>query len=350
MRLLGFQNPYSQETTRLLGLDPAEMRQQALWSGLANAGFTLMGSNNLGDVGMAFSQGANDARQQYMNDAMLGYRMQQDAAEEERRQQEEADRAAALEMFPPEMQPIVRAYPQIGQQYLQQQYFPEAQPISNPTTYAPVQYRDKDGTVKLGIPVGDGTFRPVQMPQGAEVLDPYQSAYQKSAGGTRGKVETEQSLSANSDLSAADQALNIIQQIKDSPYIDVGTGFSSYGNVVRGTGGYDFQNIVDQAKAGAFLTVIEQLRGMGALSNMEGQSATAAVTRMNTATSKEAFLDAVNDYEKIILAAKQRAIMRGAVPLVDPPMGGVGNVPPVNSAPDLSNLSDAELEAIINGQ
>lgn len=85
---------------------------------------------------------------------------------------------------------------------------------------------------------------------------------------------------------------------------------SSILNNIPGTGGYDFQNLVDQAKSGAFLTAIQQMRGLGALSNAEGSTATQAVTRMNTATSEEAFLKALDDYEKIIDQGIARAQSR----------------------------------------
>jgi hypothetical protein len=52
------------------------------------------------------------------------------------------------------------------------------------------------------------------------------------------------------------------------------------------------------------------MRGLGSLSNAEGGAATAAVTRMNTATSEEAFNAALDDYEKIIRQGMARAEAR----------------------------------------
>lgn len=144
---------------------------------------------------------------------------------------------------------------------------------------------------------------------------------QKELGGSRGKAEA----SAPSDISASDTALDLIQSIKTDPYRQRGTGVSSFFNILPGTGGYDFQNKVDQAKSGAFLTAIQQMRGLGALSNAEGQTATQAVTRMNTATSEEAFAEALDDYEKIVRKGRDAARRRLQG-------GGPGEVPP--SAPD----------------
>ncbi len=78
-----------------------------------------------------------------------------------------------------------------------------------------------------------------------------------------------------------------------------------------------WKDLVDQAKSGAFLTAVQQMRGLGALSNNEGGAATQAITRMNTATSKEAFLKALDDYEMIIdqgIARAQSRIPAGAAP------------------------------------
>lgn len=105
---------------------------------------------------------------------------------------------------------------------------------------------------------------------------------------------------APNDIAAADDALGLLNDIENDPYLDAGTGASSLGNVVWGTGGYDFQTKVNQASSGAFLSAIQQMRGMGALSNAEGETATKAVTRMKTSQSRDGFLSALSDYRKVI--------------------------------------------------
>jgi hypothetical protein len=177
-------------------------------------------------------------------------------------------------------------------------------------SFAPIPYARPDGTIGYGIPRDDGTFVDIQSPEGAEFLSPFEKARQSSSGAAEGKITTEQALSAASDIQAANQALSVLDQIITNSALESGTGFSSLANIIPGTPGYDFQNLVNQAKSGAFLTAIEQLRGLGALSNTEGQAATSAITRMDTATSKEAFLKAVSDYRSIIETGKQRAAER----------------------------------------
>lgn len=134
----------------------------------------------------------------------------------------------------------------------------------------------------------------------------------------------EAQVAAPADIAAADKALSEINGIKEHPGLDRGTGWTSIANSVPGTIGYDFQNRVNQVKSGAFLTAIDQMRGMGSLSNAEGQTATAAVNRMDTATSKEEFIAAMNDYEEVIKIGRDRAQKKIKAPdaPASPPSGG----------------------------
>lgn len=161
------------------------------------------------------------------------------------------------------------------------------------------------------------------LPNGVEPVtkDVAGEARQKELGDVEGKAIG----AAPKDIEAGENALNYLNQIENSPYLERGTGISSYGNSIPGTGGYDFQNLVDQSKSGAFLTAIAQMRGLGSLSNAEGQTATAAVNRMNTATSKEAFLSALGDYKKIVEQGVSRARSKlGVAPAAaQPPAGGL---------------------------
>lgn len=79
--LLGYgSNP---QMSSLLGIDPAEMRKQALLAGLSGgltqAGAALMGTKNYGQVGAAFLNGVNSGRDDYRRNAILEYQMKQAA-------------------------------------------------------------------------------------------------------------------------------------------------------------------------------------------------------------------------------------------------------------------------------
>jgi hypothetical protein len=205
-------------------------------------------------------------------------------------------------------------------------------PMQFPEGYTPAP---PTRTLDTGTGFETVPTRGAPVPMGAPIpKDIRGREIQEAVGQSEGKAIA----SAPADMQAAEEALNIVDQIKVNPYLERGTGLSSYGNSVPGTGGYDFQNLVDQAKSGAFLTAIQQMRGLGQLSNAEGQTATAAIARMDTATSKEAFMKALDDYERVIRKAYDKAA------------GRIGAAPMGKGFPDLSKMSDDELKAILDGQ
>lgn len=214
----------------------------------------------------------------------------------------------------------------------------------SPTSFGtPIWGTGPDGNSVFGTLDNAGNFNVTQTPEGFSfgkdpirldtgteftLLDPVtrqvigtqpknlREAAAETAGGTvQGKAAAEGAAAAAGDIQTGEMALDLLNQIKTHPALDSGTGFFAGvgGNAVPGTPNFDFQNLVEQAKSGAFLSAIQQMRGMGSLSNAEGQAATQAVTRMNTATSKEAFLKAVNDYEGIVRKGVENAQRRGGV-------------------------------------
>ena len=130
----------------------------------------------------------------------------------------------------------------------------------------------------------------------------------------RGEAAATAEVAAPADIAVADRTLSYIDEVRNHPGKGQGTGMSSYGNWIPGTSGKDFQNRVDQLKSGAFLSAIDEMRGMGSLSNAEGQTATAAITRMDTATSEEEFNAALDDYERIVKLGRDRAAKRLKAP------------------------------------
>ncbi len=139
-----------------------------------------------------------------------------------------------------------------------------------------------------------------------------------AAGTVEGQTEAERVASAPSDMRAAETALQDIDALRNHPalanngnpiqnFVDGGVGMSSFANARPGSAGYDLQQRVEQLGAGAFLTAIDQLRGMGALSNTEGETARRAITRLNTGLSEQDFLAALADYERIVRSGYERA-------------------------------------------
>jgi hypothetical protein len=146
----------------------------------------------------------------------------------------------------------------------------------------------------------------------AQVDSGRQASSAVAAGTVEGRMEAETQAAAGSDMRAGLNALDLLNSIRNDPSREIATGKSSVLGKIPGTGAYDFTQKVEQAKSGAFMTAIQQMRGMGALSNTEGQTARAAVTRMSTSLTEEGFLEALNDYEKIIQQGITKAQQNGA--------------------------------------
>jgi hypothetical protein len=222
----------------------------------------------------------------------------------------------------------------------------------DPVEYSkvPIYGTDEQGNTVLGTIGGDGTFKKIDTGGfnvaagvdkidlgtrwmlrdkrtgevvGYEPKDLRGAEAEKAIGEGQGKAAA----AAGGDVQAGQNALDLIGDLRTDPNRQRGTGVSSVLNAIPGTAGYDFSTKVEQAKSGAFLSAIQQLRGMGALSNTEGATATAAVTRMNTSTSEGAFLEALDDYEKIVKQGVERAKRTGSKFGIDmpPAQGGVGN-------------------------
>ena len=195
--------------------------------------------------------------------------------------------------------------------------------IGSRGSFKPIEIGQGNTFAPAVKPVDTGTGTALVGPGGVQVAAPIQKdiagkAAQEEIGTAQGKATA----AAPGDLQAGLNAKALVNDIRNDPNRQRGTGFSSLGNVIPGTAGYDFQNKVDQAKSGAFLTAIQQMRGLGALSNSEGDAATRAVTRMNTATSEEAFNAALNDYETIIdqgIAKAQQRIQQSGGQVQAPP-------------------------------
>jgi len=69
---------------------------------------------------------------------------------------------------------------------------------------------------------------------------------------------------------------------------------------IPGTDAADFQSLFDQVKGAAFLEAFNVLKGAGAISEKEGEKATAARTRMSTAQSETEFVKAAREYQDVI--------------------------------------------------
>jgi hypothetical protein len=200
----------------------------------------------------------------------------------------------------------------------------------------PQWFKDPEtGEFVMGQLADDGTLVRTDT-GGLQPVTPQELYTGRAYGAALGSSQGEAAAAAPSDVVAAQTALELVDSIRNDPELPWATGQGAalgMNNPIIAPGRYGFQKKVDQAKSGAFLTAIQEMRGMGALSNAEGQTATQAVTRMETALKEEDFLAALDEYEFIVSQGMKRAQQRmtaapGSFPADLAPGGAPGGAMP----------------------
>lgn len=100
-----------------------------------------------------------------------------------------------------------------------------------------------------------------------------------------------------------------------------------------GTDRRDFEARLAEIKGGAFMEAFQSLRGGGQITEKEGDKATAAITRMETAQSEAEFVKAAREFQGVIKTGLERAKQKAAVarPAGAPPRDNLGGVLTRNS-------------------
>jgi hypothetical protein len=93
---------------------------------------------------------------------------------------------------------------------------------------------------------------------------------------------------------------------------------------IPGTSESDFQSMYDQISGGAFLQAFNTLKGGGAITEKEGEKATAAITRMKLSTSEKAFVEAAREFQDVLrrgIATAQKELSSGSGGAPADPLG-----------------------------
>lgn len=126
------------------------------------------------------------------------------------------------------------------------------------------------------------------------------------------KTLAEKSATQKSNLPVIAQntayAQDILKRLVDHPGLPYATGAGALLPTIPGTSQADFKALRNQINGVAFLQAFQTLRGGGQISNVEGDKATSAITRLNDPKiSPEAFKTAANELYNILDVGLQRA-------------------------------------------
>lgn len=190
----------------------------------------------------------------------------------------------------------------------------------------------KSGTAKQSaLPPGFELARdPVKVegPTGTVILDPQTrqqvgfipkdvqgAAQQKAIGAVQGQATT----MVPQVETIVKNAVKNIQELRNHPGLDVGTGLYSKihpQSLVPGQPGYDFIAKSKQAQGQAFMAAREGLKGAGQVTDFEGTKGEQAIANLDTAQSKEQYLDALKTLESMMNASladlKRKAGIQGS--------------------------------------
>lgn len=126
-------------------------------------------------------------------------------------------------------------------------------------------------------------------------------------GGPAAAKVAEDQKTKDSALDASRQTIGTINRLLASPGREGATGTWNLGRFVPGTNAADFAAEVETLKAQTFLPMVQQLRGMGALSNAEGDKLNAAVGALNFNMSEKAFQESLGRIRDQFGTALQRS-------------------------------------------
>jgi len=127
-------------------------------------------------------------------------------------------------------------------------------------------------------------------------------------GGTRAERDIEADAEKrNAAVEQANQMIATVDGILNDPALDAATGLLAWTQRIPGTGMFRFGTRARQLEGQAFLQAFEGLKGGGQITEIEGQKATQAIGRLDTAQSAADYRAALNELKDIIKAAALRA-------------------------------------------
>lgn len=151
----------------------------------------------------------------------------------------------------------------------------------------------------LVAPDGNGAFSTVfTAPQDPLTVAKTKEAEQKIIDAEKAKQDTAISLA---------KTIRNGEELFASPKRRAGTGFSSINSYIPATDARDFSANLESFKSQNFLPAVQQLKGMGALSDAEGQKLTAAVGALDAGMSEKAFKTSLNQINQDLKDAYERA-------------------------------------------
>jgi len=124
-----------------------------------------------------------------------------------------------------------------------------------------------------------------------------------------GKDQAKAKISLPANIQEAENTLKLVDDLIAHPGFKQAVGTSSLVGVqyVPGTAAKDFKIREEQLLGKQFLQAYETLKGGGQITEIEGKKATDAMSRMRSAGTEDAYIEAANEFKEIIKQGVERA-------------------------------------------
>jgi hypothetical protein len=131
----------------------------------------------------------------------------------------------------------------------------------------------------------------------------------KATGTERAKNLVEAQAEAPKVVQQAEYTEKLVNDLLAHPGKKMAVGMSSINpmNYIPGTDGKDFRVRLEQLQGQQFLQAFESLKGGGQITNVEGDKATRAISRMQTAQSEPEFDEAAKEFLGVVKLGAERA-------------------------------------------
>lgn len=133
-------------------------------------------------------------------------------------------------------------------------------------------------------------------------------------GRERGQIQAKAKADLPNAIMQGDQTIQLVDDLLQHPGFSVSVGKSaplgSLQSYIPGTQAASFDIALKQLKGKQFLEAFESLKGGGQITQIEGEKATQAMSRMEKANTETEFIKASREFQDIIRRGVNRAKMR----------------------------------------
>jgi hypothetical protein len=165
-------------------------------------------------------------------------------------------------------------------------------------TYGTTPYFTQDG--RSYVTGKDGSVRFLEFPEGTKPLAPGELATEKARGVATGKAVGEAKAALPGVVQSTAETLGILDGLAADPDLDRNLGWYGGRAPDLSEGANRVSAKMAQVSGNAFLTAFQKLRGGGQITQIEGEKATAAISRLeNRKQSPKAYREAITDLQRI---------------------------------------------------